>query len=1297
MAFDPKSAVGSNLRWRGAYDASKEYYRDDEVSFSGLTWRVRVEHVSGVAPPSLSDTYSPAYEFVSRQSGGGGGDLTGAEIVDLIDTELGGTVWRDPALAEVDLSATADADTVTITPSAGDAAVIPTATTDDAGVMSAAMFDKLAGIEDGAEVNIGTDLSIGTRTNTVVPLNSSTGTDVNLPQATTTLAGVMSGTDKAKLDGIEALADVTDAANVAAAGAVMEGDYDAQSILAAVSADTPIVVTFAASTFFGRQATGDVGAMSAAQARAVLNVEDGAQANVGTDLAIGTHDDVSIEVESSTGNDVVLPAATDTLAGLMSAADKVILDGLAGGGGGGANLSLGTVDADSVQILSDSGTDVELPAATATDAGVATAAQITKLDGIEAGADVTDAANVNAAGAVMESDYNAQTILAATADNTPAPLTVGEDTLVGRLSGGNIAAISPADVRTLLNVEDGAEANVATDLSIANRGVSTLDIASSTGNDATIPAATTLLTGLMAAADKSKLDGIEAGADVTDATNVEAAGAVMVSDYDAHSILYATSDNTPVALTVGEQRIVGRITGGNIVALTPAQIISIIDDADGAGSGLDADLLDGLDTSSSGNRWDVIPTISSGGVMDIGRYIDFHASDGDTGDYMNRIDGGLGAGTIRFGDGSITSILQMNGAAGTNRSIQFLTNGAGRWDVLANTGAESTGNLGSDFAITRRSDAGTGVDSPISISRATGGVTIGGVSSTSAHILRNTNDTQNVQVAQFRGGRATPTANDTVYWSIYGNDSGLTLTEYYRHMVQLADVTDGSEDANLIEWLMVAGTLRQNIVHTSTAFRPATDGLWTLGATSFGVGAVYINTGGFVDFENGDVQILHSTNKLDFTGATSGYQFDNNVILSESSPTLVLIDTDTGAQHTISGNSAAGSLFMNADIGAVGSNPVIAFSIANVSAMQMDSTGFRPLTGVSRTLGNTTQGWAALHGATGFDINIANGDWVAEHSSGILNVTTGDIQIAGSSVVTAAELGTYAPLSGGKTFTDLTAFTVPAGADLDTGIAGQQGGPEVFQNTSGADALLAFHVSGDYAGYFGLDGGLNDLVWGGWSVGSTTKHRVLHTGNLATLKATINAALDLEIGTDVQAFNAGLGQIAGLADPNADRILFWDDSASAYTYLTAGSGLSISGTTITATGASAASAAQQEAGTDNTVMVTPAIQHRHPSAAKAWVSFAVNGSVNASYNIASVTDSGAGNWTVNIGTDFSSANYCGIAFTGRRTAAGLSQSTILADNSPAAGTFDINNVEGTLEQDPVDPAIIWAVFFGDQT
>jgi len=42
--------------------------------------------------------------------------------------------------------------------------------------------------------------------------------------------------------------------------------------------------------------------------------------------------------------------------------------------------------------------------------------------------------------------------------------------------------------------------------------------------------------------------------------------------------------------------------------------------------------------------------------------------------------------------------------------------------------------------------------------------------------------------------------------------------------------------------------------------------------------------------------------------------------------------------------------------------------------------------------------------------------------------------------------------------------------------------------------------------------------------------------------------------------------ISGLTDPNADRIVFWDDSAGAYAFLTPGTGLTITGTTIDAAG-----------------------------------------------------------------------------------------------------------------------------------
>jgi hypothetical protein len=164
----------------------------------------------------------------------------------------------------------------------------------------------------------------------------------------------------------------------------------------------------------------------------------------------------------------------------------------------------------------------------------------TKLDGIEALADVTDATNVNAAGAVMESDYNANTVLAATSDNTPVPLTVGASTFVGRKAAGDISAMSATEAAALL-----------TDL-------------------------------------------------------------VPKSLFDANTVLAATSDNTPAALTVGASTFLGRKAAGDISAMstteartllnvengatndqTAAEILAALLTVDGAASGLDADLLDG--------------------------------------------------------------------------------------------------------------------------------------------------------------------------------------------------------------------------------------------------------------------------------------------------------------------------------------------------------------------------------------------------------------------------------------------------------------------------------------------------------------------------------------------------------------------------------------------------------------------------------------------------------------------------------------------------------------------------------
>lgn len=136
------------------------------------------------------------------------------------------------------------------------------------GFMSAADKSKLDGISPGAGVFTPTNLSIGTRTTTTVPVNSSTGSPASIPSATTLLAGLMASADKTKLDGIAASAtNVTILGTVSQSGGVptgsviesgsnVNGEYvkfaDGTMIQKLVIASQSIAVTTSyASSFYG--------------------------------------------------------------------------------------------------------------------------------------------------------------------------------------------------------------------------------------------------------------------------------------------------------------------------------------------------------------------------------------------------------------------------------------------------------------------------------------------------------------------------------------------------------------------------------------------------------------------------------------------------------------------------------------------------------------------------------------------------------------------------------------------------------------------------------------------------------------------------------------------------------------------------------------------------------------------------------------------------------------------------------------------------------------------------------------
>lgn len=104
-----------------------------------------------------------------------------------------------------------------------------------------------------------------------------------------------------------------------------------------------------------------------------------------------------------------------------------------------------------------------------------------------------------------------------------------------------------------------------------------------------------------------------------------------------------------------------------------------------------------------------------------------------------------------------------------------------------------------------------------------------------------------------------------------------------------------------------------------------------------------------------------------------------------------------------------------------------------------------------------------------------------------------------------------------------------------------------------------------------------------------------------------------------------------------------------------------------------ATQAQQEAGTSVAAMVTPGRQHLHNSAAKFWVTWASSTTtLDGAYNVTSVTNTGVGNETLIIGTDFSASNWCAVGMAATANSTDPTAGRIMSFSNRSAGSITIN-------------------------
>ena len=580
-----------------------------------------------------------------------------------------------------------------------------------------------------------------------------------------------------KLLGIETGADVTDTANVTAAGALMDSELTNLTAVKAINqglstSDSP---EFASVTVNGDPVLTTATDLSNASTLDLLDStqflrSDAADTKTSGDLSFsdnvkaqfGTGNDLQIYHDGSnsyihdngtgslviSGSDLFLRTNTTENAIVAAANAGVTLyyDNASkfATTSSGVNITgnigvTGTVDGRDIATDGskldgiESGatadqTGAEIKALYEVEANAFTDAQFTKLAGIETGADVTDTANVTAAGALMDSELTNEAAVKAINQGltTTSNVNFNDVTLAGNLIvngttttvnsntvdiGDSIITLNADEAGTPsqnagIEIERGTSANktlvwdetadkwtVGSETFVASAFEGNLtgnvtgtvsDISNHNTGDLAEGSNLYYTSGRANSAidtrvDKSFVDALNIDADTLDgndstafataAQGTKADSALQSSDIGSSVQAHSTVlDNTTASYTTAEETKLSGIEANATADQTANEILTAIKTVDGSGSGLDADTLDGIHAASL-LRSDA--TDSATGI------ITFSNSTASTNDTTGAVivTGGVGIGGALNVGGTITgpttdTLLIKNSAGTTVKTIR---------------------------------------------------------------------------------------------------------------------------------------------------------------------------------------------------------------------------------------------------------------------------------------------------------------------------------------------------------------------------------------------------------------------------------------------------------------------------------------------------------------------------------------------------------------------------------------------------------------------------------------------------
>lgn len=366
-----------------------------------------------------------------------------------------------------------------------------------------------------------------------------------------------------------------------------------------------------------------------------------------------------------------------------------------------------------------------------------------------------------------------------------------------------------------------------------------------------------------------------------------------------------------------------------------------------------------------------------------------------------------------------------------------------------------------------------------------------------------------------------------------------------------------------------------SVAINATLLPGANDGAG-LGNGSFAFSDLFLANGGIVNWNNGNYTVTHSSGLLTFSGdvkvtniGVGGATADTTNRISANTP-AVLFNRETANIQVKLNKEASGDtasfLFQTgfsgrAEIGAIGSDDFqfktspdgavfnTGISVASADAAVSIPVRIQPATNDGAPLGSVTLSWSDLFLASGSVINIANGNWLATHTSGVLTVGTGDLRVttAGTDTASAVTVGGTQTLTN-KTLTSpsLSSPTITGSPTAATATWSNLGAVTTVDINGGTIDATAIGGSTPAAGAFTTLSASTPITVpsGGTGSGSHTAFALLAGGTTATGAIQSLAGL----GTLGQVLkSAGAGALPAFGSQSIALQVFTSTGANTYT------------------------------------------------------------------------------------------------------------------------------------------------------